>query len=223
MASISTAHKYKGLEKPVVVILDAVDRSYPLIHPDWPFFRIFGDSPLTLAEADRRLFYVALTRAVESLVVITDSVAKSPFLDEIARHRTMAKMPLKSFPPVIEGTNRRLLLKVKNATGKAFEDQGGTYPIKGLLHECRYQYHGATKIWGKSIAIEQFDLEAIQVESWALKAMNVEANFYDEAEALIASYKVEGGRWNIVVDKWSSMPARQPELDGDVHLNESGS
>ena len=223
MASISTAHKYKGLEKPVVVILDAVDRSYPLIHPDWPFFRIFGDSPLTLAEADRRLFYVALTRAVESLVVITDSSAKSPFLDEIARHRTMAKMPLESFPPVIEGAKRRLLLKVKNATGKAFEDQGGTYPIRGLLQECRYQYHGATKIWEKSIAIEQFDLAAIQVESWALMAMNVEANFYDETEALIASYKVEGGRWIVLVDEWSSMPKRQPELDGDVHLNESAS
>lgn len=30
--TISTAHKYKGLEKSVVIVLDAVARSYPLIH-----------------------------------------------------------------------------------------------------------------------------------------------------------------------------------------------
>ncbi len=215
MASISTAHKYKGLEKPAVVILDAVDRSYPLIHPDWPFFRIFGDTPLTLAEDDRRLFYVALTRAVESLVVITDSAAKSPFLDEIAQHRTMAKMPLKSFPPVFEEFNRRLLVKVKNATGKAFVDQGGTYPIKGLLLQCRYQYHGPTKTWEKSIAIEQFNLESIQVEPWALKAMNVEANFYNDADRLLASYKVDSGQWTALFDKWSAMEAQPPRLDLD--------
>jgi DNA helicase IV len=38
--SISTAHKYKGLEKPMVILLDVVARNYPLIHPRlWPFFR----------------------------------------------------------------------------------------------------------------------------------------------------------------------------------------
>ena len=35
--SISTVHKYKGLEKPMVIVIDAVARSYPLIHPDWAF------------------------------------------------------------------------------------------------------------------------------------------------------------------------------------------
>ena len=41
--SISTTHKYKGLEKAIVIILDAFERNYPLIHPEWVFFRIFGE------------------------------------------------------------------------------------------------------------------------------------------------------------------------------------
>jgi DNA helicase-4 len=45
LITISTSHKYKGLEKPMVIVLDAVTRSYPLIHPDWAFSRILGDSP----------------------------------------------------------------------------------------------------------------------------------------------------------------------------------
>ena len=207
MASISTAHKYKGLEKPAVVVLDAVDRSYPLIHPDWPFFRIFGDSPQSLAEADRRLFYVALTRAVESLVVVTDSSASSPFLDEIAEHRSIAKFPWESFPPVAEGGKRRLLLKVKDAAGRTFGNHTGTFPIKGLLLDNRYQFHGVAKLWERSFLLEQFELKAIQMESWAMKACEVEASFYDDADRLLATYKVDWGNWMTVVDDWNSMNA----------------
>jgi len=39
---ISTTHRFKGLEEPAVIVLDAVQRSYPLIHPHWVFPRIFG-------------------------------------------------------------------------------------------------------------------------------------------------------------------------------------
>ena len=83
--SISTAHKYKGLEKPMVIVLDAVARSYPLIHPDWAFSRVLGDSPEKITKEERRLFYVALTRAIEKLVIITDGRSKSPFLEELER------------------------------------------------------------------------------------------------------------------------------------------
>ena len=43
--SISTTHTYKGLERDMVIILDAVARSYPLIHPDWAFTRKAYPSP----------------------------------------------------------------------------------------------------------------------------------------------------------------------------------
>jgi DNA helicase IV len=68
----STVHKFKGLEKRAVIILDGVKRSYPLVHPSWVFMRVFGDSPSTITDEERRLFYVALTRAIEHLTIITD-------------------------------------------------------------------------------------------------------------------------------------------------------
>ncbi len=205
MVTISTAHKYKGLEKPVVVVLDAVARSYPLIHPDWPFFRIFGDSPLSLAADDRRLFYVALTRAVESLVVITDSGAQSPFLEEIRSRRALSPLPWKFFPPVAEGGNRQLLLKIKDAAGREYGSQTGTFPIKDLLHACRYQWHGVAKRWEKSIALDLFNMDSIRAEPWAAAATDVEANFHDDSESLLASYRIDCGQWTIIVDKWDLM------------------
>ena len=71
LVTISTAHKYKGLQKDVVIILDAIPRCYPLIHPDLMFTRVFGDSIESVVNEERRLFYVALTRAVETLLGLT--------------------------------------------------------------------------------------------------------------------------------------------------------
>lgn len=212
MASISTAHKYKGLEKPAVVVLDAVARSYPLVHPDWPFFRIFGDSPMSLASDDRRLFYVALTRAVESLVVITDSGAKSPFLEEISSRRALNPLPWGSFPSVPDGRNPRLLIKIEDAAGASYGSQTGTFPIKDLLHACKYQYNGVSKRWEKSISQKLLNLGAIQAEAWAVSAMDVAANFYDDSETLLASYRISHGRWSVEVDNWALM--RQLSADG---------
>ena len=221
MASISTAHKYKGLEKPAVVVLDAVARSYPLIHPDWPFFRIFGDSPISLASDDRRLFYVALTRAVESLVVITDSGSKSPFLEEISSRGALTPLPWDSFPPVPDGRCPRLLIRVKDAAGRSYGSQTGTFPIKDLLQACRYQYNGVSKLWEKSITQDLLKLGAIQAEAWAKSAMNVEANFYDASETLLASYRINHGRWSVEVDNWvfmRSLSADGMEASSDASL-----
>jgi DNA helicase-4 len=73
--TISTTHKYKGLEQSAVIVLDALDRSYPLIHPTWVFLRVFGDTIEALEEEERRLFYVATTRAAGSLAIVTAALA----------------------------------------------------------------------------------------------------------------------------------------------------
>ncbi len=76
---VSTVHGYKGLESEAVIVLDAVDRSYPLIHPHWIFLRIFGDTVEGIIDEERRLFYVATTRARDG-----------PCLD----HRVEARKPV---------------------------------------------------------------------------------------------------------------------------------
>ena len=85
--SVSTVHRYKGLEKKTVVILDALESSYPFIHQDWVFTRIFGDNLDKIALAEQRLFYVAMTRAIDELFVITRGAEKSPFLEKLTNLR----------------------------------------------------------------------------------------------------------------------------------------
>lgn len=78
----STVHKYKGLQAQVVVVADALEGRFPLVHPDWRLFRLFGDSLEKLEADERRLFYVALTRAEDVLVLLTDMSRRTPFLDD---------------------------------------------------------------------------------------------------------------------------------------------
>ena len=78
--SISTAHGSKGQEAHSVFILDATQRQFPKIHPDNLLFRPFGVTPKAVLDEERRLFYVAITRAEHRLYVLTEKGEESPYL-----------------------------------------------------------------------------------------------------------------------------------------------
>jgi DNA helicase-4 len=80
---IGTVHSFKGLQADIVFILKACDGTFPLIHPDWALYRIFGESEKTILDEEKRLFYVALTRAKQKVYLLTEADDKSPFLSEI--------------------------------------------------------------------------------------------------------------------------------------------
>jgi DNA helicase-4 len=85
--SALTTHKSKGLEYPAVIILDANDYRYPLVHSHWKYQRIFGDTKSKLIAEEKRLLYVALTRGIESLEIVTASPGEeSPFLLTLTHH-----------------------------------------------------------------------------------------------------------------------------------------
>lgn len=200
LVTISTAHKYKGLEKPAVIILDAVARSYPLVHPDWPFYRIFGDDPGKITEDERRLFYVALTRAIDDLVIVTDGENRSPFLEEIAARMSISFLPIDAFPPVPSNVDPKILLKVVSDLGRAAE--GGTYAIRDMLRASRFQYDGTGKSWDRTFSVASFELQAVQTEPWARAATGVQAMFRDEHGRLLARYVINAGVWRCEVDEW---------------------
>lgn len=79
---VTTAHKYKGREAETVIVADAEDTSYPLVHPLSVLFRVFGDTPLSLEAAEQRLFYVAATRATGSVYFLAPERRRTPFLAE---------------------------------------------------------------------------------------------------------------------------------------------
>lgn len=210
--TISTAHKYKGLEKPMVIVLDAVARSYPLIHPDWVFSRILGDSPETIAREERRLFYVALTRAIDSLVIFTEQRTKSPFLEDLERKQVARKISWDEFPPV-RGATTRLVVKVGNQDGR-----GGapTFAIKDYLKAAGYQWQNkGWPAWAKSYPAEGFAVNALESELWAAEADGIEVRILDDTESVIAHYSIDGGNWRCWLDQLDSLNL------GEVQHNQS--
>ena len=87
----NTVHSTKGQEADYVVVLDLKDGRYgfPCMVEDDPLLTIVmppthGD-PFPFAE-ERRLFYVALTRARKAVYLVTDPVRPSPFVRELLKN-----------------------------------------------------------------------------------------------------------------------------------------
>ena len=189
--TISTAHKYKGLEKPMVLVLDAVARSYPLIHPNWVFSRIHGDTLETITCEERRLFYVALTRAIDSLVIFTEKQSKSFFLEELEGKGVTKKIAWDEFPPVRDAKPQRVV-EISNQPGR-----GGspTFAIKDYLDG--YDWEGDNRVWVRSYSPEKFkecEVSNLKSQPWAKHADGIKVRIYDETESVI-TYYINGGNW----------------------------
>ena len=200
--SISTAHKYKGLEKPMVIVLDAIARSYPLIHPDWIFSRILGDNPEKITREERRLLYVALTRAVERLVIITEGRSKSPFLEELEQQQPFSAVDWLEYPPV-RGKTSRLTVKIGNQERRG---AAPTFAIKDLLKASGYQWQSTSwPGWAKTFPGDIFGIETIKKELWAQSACGIEVRVLDDTETLAACFLIDAGQWICLLDKLASL------------------
>ncbi len=73
---IMTMHKSKGLEAEVVIIMEADAGIIPKTHPDTSLFRMFGETEEVALDDQKRLFYVAMTRAKKRLYIMHERVKK---------------------------------------------------------------------------------------------------------------------------------------------------
>ena len=84
-----SVHKSKGLQAKVVFIIDFVEGLYgfpnELQNPDI-FEPAIKGRKKDKEEEERRLFYVAMTRAKENVIIYTQKGKESKFLDEITDH-----------------------------------------------------------------------------------------------------------------------------------------
>lgn len=99
-AQFKTIHAAKGLEARVVFIVGLTDGfgGFPDIWLEDRIFQVLKKANLDLLlEEERRLFYVALTRAKDKLFLITEKGRESSFLKEIpASYTERAGIPLVS-------------------------------------------------------------------------------------------------------------------------------
>jgi DNA helicase-4 len=165
--AISTAHAFKGLEKEAVIIPDALDTSYPLIHPNWIFLRIFGDSLTQIHDDERRLFYVALTRAGNSLAILTERRRQSPFLDDIRRTIPISSLDWDKIPALPSLDSPRLEVRVYDA-----------YKVKDQLKTLGYKPNFGTKpfYWSKAVIAEGFSFETLMEQPWAAGGVGIEVH-----------------------------------------------
>jgi len=168
----STAHGYKGLEQSSVVVLDAVKRSYPLVHPNWVFLRVFGDNIDRIEDEERRLFYVAATRAKNSLALVTETLTKSPYLGDICRQVRLNSLSWADLPPVPSLDSTHLEVRVY-----------GAYKVKDQLKDLKYHYEGAGKYWHRAVMAEGFSFDALLSQPWARHGVRIEV--YSETGELL--------------------------------------
>lgn len=79
----STVHKSKGLEADVVIVLNVNERRFPIVHPDNQLYSLFGVTMSGVYKEERRLFYVALTRAKHMTYLLHEKNLKSEFVSDI--------------------------------------------------------------------------------------------------------------------------------------------
>jgi len=170
----STTHRFKGLEQLAVIILDAVQRSYPLIHPDWVFLRVFGDSIDRIEDEERRLFYVAATRAKDSLALVTETITESPYLADIRRQVPLESLSWSELPPVPSLDGTRLEIRVF-----------GAYNVRDQLKDLKYQYErtGKYKYWYRAVPAEGFSFDALLSQRWAKHVVRID--IYSETGDLL--------------------------------------
>ena len=163
--SISTTHGYKGKEADAVIVLDAQIRRYPLIHPDWKFQRLFGDTEDVITAAEKRLFYVALTRARWSLDILAhDKEDRSPFLEGIG-----AKLGRwDNLPPGEHVGPEILQVRVSNTVSVRDE-------VRGPLKSQNFTWNWDSRYWHKTyLAGTLTDFSILEQQEWFIPPVLVQ-------------------------------------------------
>ena len=140
-----------------MIVLDANQGCYPLIHPNWVFLRLFGDTLERIESEERRLFYVALTRSKQTLVIVSDDPEReSPYLKEIKFRMRLDSIRWDELPPVASIDGARIEVRVFNA-----------YDVRDQLKKLGYRWNEPLKSWCRSMLAEGFSFEALCGQEWA--------------------------------------------------------
>ena len=172
-----------------------MERCYPLVHPDWIFMEIFGDTVQKIVQDERRLFYVALSRAIDELLIVTDTrkmINPSRFIKDLAPIPTIDWAEYPYVPPAIR--SGQFLIEVSNQETMG---NSGTYEIKDLLRSDQYKWDSRKRTWSKIIKSDELDLyQPFKNSCWASEANGIKITVsYPYFDKPIAIFHVNDGNY----------------------------
>lgn len=128
LIEVMTAHKAKGKEADTVIVLDSVLRQFPKVHADNQLFSPLGVTAEDVLAEERRLFYVAATRAEHRLMFLTETGKESPYLGAMMGRRPVGNRAesndvrlgneAQAIKEHLDGIDRALLIR-KNVSQQA--------------------------------------------------------------------------------------------------------
>ena len=202
----------------MVIVLDATERNYPLIHPNWIFSRVLGESESAIVDEFRRLFYVALTRAKTELFLLTEGNRRSPFLNEISSQSSLADINWDGFPPVLQD-NEWLVVKVLGA----YE---AIKPLIAGLKADGYRYRdmsrsGGERTWDRAFRMADLDRDFLITSPWMTQAIDtgttgVKVKFFDGLDRLRAEGEITDGDIILTFADGTSAPLDIKQLRSSV-------
>ena len=211
--TISTSHRYKGREKKTVILLDAIQRRYPFIHPDWVFSRILGSELSSVISEERRLLYVASTRAIAKLIVLTDQKEVTPFLNLQTSKELIQEIKWENLEGPTSVTKQVLVL-----VGNSTQSRGdGTFPLKDLLTSSGYKWSpGEWGHWRKAYVASNFSIGELRDELWAktdegITKSGIEVRLIISPNVEFARYSIEGELWTPTINKFDLLQAALEE------------
>ena len=171
---VHTVHSYKGREDSSVIVLDALEHRYPLIHPHWIFTRVFGDTPSRIVGEERRLLYVAMTRAKNNLVLLTDTECEASsvpsLLSSALNDDTLTSVSWEELPAGTMLDRGRVEVRVYN--------QHAIYQTKQELKDCGYMWRGEFKpgYWCRTFAADDFAPDRLSGQPWGARGVTIQVH-----------------------------------------------
>ena len=158
---VSTVHKAKGLEFENVIVMRASDGRYP--H--------FAHKTLDKQDEDKRLFYVAISRAMKRLIVSGQSSNFTSFILPILHNFTLRFILFHSYGSniLVEIGYDKLRITEISKNGRKVKD-----------------YYNLSKVYGNDNICNQFDLKDI------IQMYSHRADAFESVDRLLMKYGVYG-------------------------------
>lgn len=187
----SSTHSYKGKENDAIIVLDSIANSYPLIHPNNIFFEVLGSTLQSITTEEMRLFYVALTRAKNTLVIITERGKESSFLrDNIMKFTRVEKLDIEK---IVQTRRDPSHYSVRVFNYLANNRVEGTYQIRNELKAHKYRWDPISRSWIKNYSIDNFSYDKLQNELWVSKGDKITVQISDKYGSAVYKFKIEKG------------------------------